>query len=176
MSRALHACEGALLLVDAAQGVEAQTVANAYLAGRRRPRDRAGAEQGGSPRRPGRGRVEELRSSGSASTDRSSWTSAKTGEGVDEVLEAIVDARPAAAGRPDAPLRALIYDAAYDDYRGVVVYVRVIDGVLRKRAAKIQFLSDKSEFGDQRGRRVRPSPREGRGALGRRRRVLRAPT
>ncbi|MHC4957119.1 MAG: translation elongation factor 4 [Planctomycetota bacterium] len=143
VSRALHACEGALLLVDCAQGVEAQTVANTYLA------VDAGLElipvlnkvdlPGARP-----DEIEEQIVDGLGVEGPVLRTSAKTGAGVDEVLEAIVNRIPPPQGDPDKPLRALIYDAAYDDYRGVVVYVRVVDGTLQK-GSKIQFLSTHQE-------------------------------
>jgi len=144
VSRALHACEGALLLVDCAQGVEAQTVANAYLA------VDVGLElipvlnkvdlPGARPEEVERQLIEGLGLDGPVLR-----VSAKTGEGVKDVLAAILARVPCPQGDPDAPVRALIYDAVYDDYRGVVVYVRVIDGVLRK-GSRIQFLSNKAEY------------------------------
>jgi GTP-binding protein LepA len=144
VSRALHACEGALLLVDAAQGVEAQTVANAYLA------VEAGLEivpvlnkidlPGARPDEI----TEQLHTGLGLEPDEILRTSAKTGEGLDTILDAIVHRVPPPEGDPDAPLRALIYDATYDDYRGVIVYVRVLDGALR-RGQKVQFLSNRSE-------------------------------
>ncbi|MHC4956717.1 MAG: GTP-binding protein, partial [Planctomycetota bacterium] len=145
VSRALHACEGALLLVDCAQGVEAQTVANAYLA------VEAGLEvipvlnkvdlPGAQPD------VVETQVADGLGLDTSDMlrVSAKTGEGVDAVLEIIANKFPPPEGEPDAPLRALIYDAVYDDYRGVVVYVRVLDGEMKK-GTRIQFLSNKREY------------------------------
>ena len=144
VSRALHACEGALLLVDAAQGVEAQTVANAYLA------VDVGLELVPVLNKvdlPG-ARVEEVEEQildGLGLEGPIIHTSAKTGLGVDEVLEAIVSRIPPPNGDPGMALRALIYDATYDDYRGVVVYVRVMDGILEK-GSKIQFLSTRTEY------------------------------
>ncbi|MHC4848456.1 MAG: translation elongation factor 4 [Planctomycetota bacterium] len=144
VSRALHACEGALLLVDCAQGVEAQTVANAYLA------VDIGLEiipilnkvdlPGAQPEE-----VERQITEGLGLDDNILRVSAKTGEGVEDVLQAIIDKIPPPDGDPEAPVRALVYDAVYDDYRGVVVYVRVIDGELHK-GMRIQFLSNKQEY------------------------------
>ena len=132
VSRSLAACEGALLVVDAAQGVEAQTVANTYLA------VDAGLElipalnkidlPGADPVRVA-GEITELLGD---SPDEVIRMSAKTGEGITEVLEAIVSKIPAPEGDPDAPARALIFDSEFDQYRGVVAYLRVVDGVLRK--------------------------------------------
>jgi GTP-binding protein LepA len=133
VSRSLQACEGALLVVDAAQGIEAQTLANAYLAIENNleivpvvnkidlPQadpDAAAAE------------VADLIGDDPANVRR---ISAKTGQGVDAVLDAIVERIPAPAGDPDAPPRALIFDSSYDQYRGVVAFVRVVDGVFRPR-------------------------------------------
>ena len=133
VSRSLQACEGALLVVDAAQGIEAQTLANAYLAIENNLEivpvvnkidlpaadpDRASAE------------VADLIGDDAARVLR---ISAKTGQGVTEVLDAIVERIPPPTGDPDAPARALIFDSSYDQYRGVVAFVRVVDGVFRPR-------------------------------------------
>jgi GTP-binding protein LepA len=130
VSRSLAACDGALLLVDASQGVEAQTVANTYLA------VDAGLElipalnkidlPGAEPERVA-GEIHEL-----LGEDEVIRVSAKSGAGVEELLEAIVARIPAPEGDADAPARALIFDSDYDIYRGVVAYVRVVDGTLRK--------------------------------------------
>jgi GTP-binding protein LepA len=130
VSRSLAACDGALLLVDASQGVEAQTVANTYLA------VDAGLElipalnkidlPGAEPDRVA-GEIHELL--GEEDVLR---ISAKSGEGVPELLEAIVRRIPPPTGDPDHPARALIFDSIFDPYRGVVAYIRVVDGSLRK--------------------------------------------
>jgi len=132
VSRSLAACEGALLVVDAAQGVEAQTVANTYAA------IEAGLEvipvinkvdlPSADPERVA-GEIAELLGS-RADPLR---ISAKTGEGVGEALEAIVERVPPPAGDPAAPPRALIFDSEFDQYRGVVAYLRMVDGSFRKR-------------------------------------------
>ena len=135
VSRSLAACDGALLLVDASQGVEAQTVANTYLAvdsgleliPAMNKIDLPGAE----PERVA-GEVSELLGEDADSVIR---ISAKTGAGVEELLEAIVERIPPPEGDPDAPARALIFDSAFDQYRGVVAYVRVVDGTLKRNAA-----------------------------------------
>ncbi|MBK5110274.1 MAG: elongation factor 4 [Thermoleophilia bacterium] len=132
VSRSLAACEGALLVVDAAQGVEAQTVANTYLAIENglelipvlNKVDLPGAE----PERVA-GEVSDLLG---VDPDEILRISAKTGEGVTEVLEAIVERVPPPGGDPKAPSRALIFDSAFDQYRGVVAYVRMVDGKFRK--------------------------------------------
>jgi GTP-binding protein LepA len=132
VSRSLQACEGALLVVDASQGVEAQTLANTYLA------VEAGLEiipclnkidlPGAEPERVG-GEVAELLGEDPDSILR---ISGKTGEGVDAVLNRLVQTVPAPGGDRDAPARALIFDSEFDQYRGVVAYIRVVDGVFKK--------------------------------------------
>jgi GTP-binding protein LepA len=133
VSRSLAACEGALLVVDAAQGVEAQTVANTYLAIENglelipviNKVDLPGAE----PERVA-GEIADLLGGDPGDVLR---ISAKTGEGVVDVLEAIVQRIPAPDGDPGAPARALIFDSEFDQYRGVIAYVRMVDGAFRKR-------------------------------------------
>jgi GTP-binding protein LepA len=133
VSRSLEACEGAVLLVDAAQGIEAQTLANLYLA--------IGADlriipvlnkidlPAAQPERYAR----ELAAIIGCDPSEVLKVSAKTGEGVEELLNTIVDLVPHPTGDLDAPARALIFDSVYDTYRGVVTYVRVVDGRLSKR-------------------------------------------
>ena len=133
VSRSLAACEGALLVVDAAQGVEAQTVANTYLAVEN------GLElipvinkvdlPGADPERVA-AEIADLLGGDPGEVLR---ISAKTGEGVLEVLEAIVARIPPPGGRPDAPPRALIFDSEFDQYRGVIAYVRMVDGAFDKQ-------------------------------------------
>jgi GTP-binding protein LepA len=132
VSRSLAACEGALLVVDASQGVEAQTVANTYLA------IDAGLElipclnkvdlPGAEPERVA-GEVAELLGEPAGSVRR---ISAKTGEGVTEVLDELIARVPPPSGDPEAPARALIFDSEFDQYRGVIAYVRVVDGTFTK--------------------------------------------
>jgi GTP-binding protein LepA len=132
VSRSLAACEGALLVVDAAQGVEAQTVANTYAA------IEAGLElipvlnkvdlPSADPERVA-GEIVDLIGGDPADVLR---VSAKTGEGVRDVLDAIVERIPPPEGDPDAPPRALIFDSEFDQYRGVVAYVRMVDGAFAK--------------------------------------------
>jgi GTP-binding protein LepA len=132
VSRSLAACEGALLLVDASQGVEAQTVANTYLAvdsgleliPAMNKVDLPGAE----PERVG----EEIADLIGEDPNEVKRISAKTGEGVDELLEEIVRRVPPPHGDPASPPRALIFDSEYDQYRGVIAYIRVVDGSFTK--------------------------------------------
>jgi GTP-binding protein LepA len=140
VSRSMAACEGALLVVDAAQGVEAQTVANAHLAEQNaltvvpviNKIDLAAA----SPERA----MQELEDMLKIDTSQALTVSAKEGIGTKQVLEAIARMIPPPKGDSEAPLRALIFDSHFDPYRGVVSYVRVRDGVLR-RGVRIQMIS-----------------------------------
>ena len=133
VARALTACEGAVLLVDASQGVEAQTVANAYLAVDQdleivpvvNKIDLPGAQLGETTRQ-----IEEI--VGLDATD-AIMASAKDGAGAREVLDAVVSRVPPPTGEQDAPLKALIFDSWYDSYRGVVVLIRVVDGVIKPK-------------------------------------------
>src|SRR5438094_7204542 len=131
VTRSLAACEGALLLVDASQGVEAQTLANAYLAVENSleiiPVINKIDLPGAQPEEARRQIEDIIGLDGSGAI----LASAKVGTGVPEILEAIVDRLPPPAGIQDAPLKALIFDSWFDSYRGVVIVVRVIDGVLR---------------------------------------------
>ena len=131
VSRSLAACEGALLLVDATQGVEAQTVANAYLAVEGDleliPVLNKVDMQGARPDEV----AEEIETVLGIDASDAVRCSAKTGIGVPEVLDRILDRIPPPIGDPDAPLKALLFDAVYDTYRGVIVYVRLIDGSLK---------------------------------------------
>ncbi len=144
VSRSLAACEGALLLVDAAQGVQAQTLANAYL-----------AIEGGLEIIPALNKIdlpaadpdrvaEEVASVIGGEPEEVLLLSAKTGEGVDELLERIVSDVPPPAGDPEAPLRALVFDSYYDAYRGVVCYIRVVDGVLAA-GERVRFIATGDE-------------------------------
>src|SRR5262245_36140104 len=145
VSRSLAACEGALLVVDASQGIEAQTLANAYLAiendleivpvvnkidlPQARPDEVAAAAAeliGDTPHHVLR-------------------ISAKTGDGVAEVLDAVVERIPAPAGDAEAAPRALVFDSSYDQYRGVVAFVRVVDGVFRRRE-RLRAMAEGTRF------------------------------
>jgi GTP-binding protein LepA len=140
VSRSLAACEGALLVTDAAQGVEAQTLANAYLAVESdlvlvpviNKIDLPAAD----PERV----KEQIENVVGIDAGQALLVSAKLGQGIDQVLERIVSAIPAPAGDPGAPLKALLFDSWYDPYRGVACLVRVIDGTLRRRE-RVQFMA-----------------------------------
>lgn len=145
VSRSLAACEGAILVVDAAQGVEAQTVANSYLAIDLNLElipvlnkiDLPSAQ----PDRVKR----ELEEIIGINADDAVSVSAKTGEGIAELLERIVRDVPAPSGDPDAPLQALIFDSVYDNYKGVICYVRVVNGTLRP-GKNIKFMATGREY------------------------------
>ena len=133
VSRSLQACEGALLLVDAGQGIEAQTLANAYLALENDLEIVPAVNKIDLPQAdPERAAAEVAELVGEA-PDRVLRISAKTGEGVAAALDAIVERIPAPTGEAEAPARALVFDSSYDQYRGVVAFVRVVDGAFRTR-------------------------------------------
>ena len=145
VTRSLSACEGALLLVDASQGVEAQTVANAYLAVEHNLEiipvinkiDLPGAQADQDARQ-----IEDL-----VGLDASSaiLASAKEGTGIKEILEAVVQTVPPPTGDVKQPLKALIFDSWYDAYRGVIVLIRVVDGVIRA-GMKIQLMAENLQY------------------------------
>src|SRR5215510_785022 len=140
VSRSLAACEGAVLLVDAAQGIEAQTLANLYLALENDLHVIPVLNKIDLPAaQPERYAAEIAHILGGDPADVLR-VSAKTGEGVADVLEAVVREVPAPVGDPDAPARALIFDSVYDTYRGVVTYVRVVDGKIVPRE-RIKMMS-----------------------------------
>ncbi|MEE9404969.1 MAG: translation elongation factor 4 [Algisphaera sp.] len=132
VSRALAACEGAVLVVDATQGVEAQTVANLYKAVDADLELIPVINKIDLPSAQPEERAEQVEDVLGLDAADCIMTSAKTGEGVKELLDAICQRFPAPKGNPDAPLQALIFDAVYDDYRGVVVYFRVVNGRMKK--------------------------------------------
>jgi GTP-binding protein LepA len=133
VSRSLQACEGALLVVDAAQGIEAQTLANAYLALENDLEIVPVVNKIDLPQADADGVAAQLADLLGVDPDRVLRISAKTGQGVEEVLDAIIERVPAPSGVPDAPARALIFDSSYDQYRGVVAFVRVVDGSFATR-------------------------------------------
>ncbi|MEU4827404.1 translation elongation factor 4 [Actinomadura citrea] len=139
VSRSLAACEGAVLLVDAAQGIEAQTLANLYLALEADLHLIPVLNKIDLPAAQPEKYAEEL--AGIIGCDPSDVlrVSGKTGEGVRELLDKIVDEVPAPVGDPDGPARALIFDSVYDTYRGVVTYVRIIDGRLSRREKSLMM-------------------------------------
>src|SRR5687768_271607 len=145
VSRSLAACEGALLVVDASQGVEAQTVANCYTA----------IEQGVEvvpvlnkmdlPQADPARVIAEIEDIIGIPAQDALKVSAKSGEGVADILEAVIERIPPPQGDPDKPLKALIIDSWFDNYVGVVMLVRVVDGVLRPRD-RIRFMSTRAAY------------------------------
>src|SRR6201987_4671457 len=133
VSRSLEACEGAVLLVDAAQGIEAQTLANLYLAINADLKIIPVLNKIDLPAAQPERYAQELAAIIGCEPDDVLKVSAKTGEGVRELLDVIVEQVPHPTGNPDAPALALIFDSVYDTYRGVVTYVRVVDGKFSKR-------------------------------------------
>src|SRR5881398_2050241 len=133
VSRSLQACEGALLVVDAAQGTQAQTLANAYLAIENNLEIVPVVNKIDLPQADPDAAAAELADLIGDEPDHVLLISAKTGQGVEEVLDAIVERVPPPAGDPQAPARALIFDSSYDQYRGVVAFVRVVDGAFSRR-------------------------------------------
>ena len=151
VSRSLSACEGALLVVDASQGVEAQTVANCYTALDLGVEVVPVLNKMDLPQAdPARAR-EEIEDVIGIDAENAIPCSAKTGEGIDEILEAVVSRMPAPRGRADGPLRAMIIDAWFDNYVGVVMLVRVVDGTLT-RGERIRLMASDAVYGaDQLG-------------------------
>ena len=143
VSRSLAACEGAILLVDAAQGIEAQTLANLYMALENDLTIIPVLNKIDLPAAQPEKYAEEI--AGIIGCDPSDVlkVSAKTGEGVEELLNEIIDQVPSPVGEADAPARAMIFDSVYDTYRGVVTYVRVVDGRLSSRE-RVQMMSTKA--------------------------------
>lgn len=145
VSRSLAACEGAILLVDSTQGVQAQTVANAYL-----------ALEGDLAIVPCMNKIdmqasrpveirEEIYNTLGFEPDEILSVSAKTGVGVPELLKAVIERVPAPSGKIDAPPRALIFDSKFDEYVGVVTYIRIVDGSLKK-GQKIRLMATGQEY------------------------------
>src|SRR5690349_6302259 len=151
VTRSLSACEGALLLVDASQGVQAQTLANAYLAANNNleiiPVINKIDLPGAMPEEAKR-QIEEIIG---LDADGAILASAKEGVGVRDILEAVVARVPPPSGVADAPLKALIYDSWYDAYRGVIVQIRVIDGTIRAGMKVTMMINGQSYDIDQVG-------------------------
>lgn len=145
VSRSLSACEGALLVVDASQGVEAQTLANTYLAIENDLELIPVLNKVDLPSAEPERIKEQIESIIGLDASQAVLTSAKTGLGIDEVLEAIVARVPPPKGDRKAPLKALIFDSWYDSYRGVIVLFRIIDGTIKK-GTKIRFFNTGREY------------------------------
>jgi GTP-binding protein LepA len=144
VSRALAACEGAILLVDASQGIEAQTLANLHLALEADLEIIPVVNKIDLPAAQPERVAQEIQRVLGCRDDEILFVSGKTGSGVDELLEAVVARVPPPTGDARAPTRALIFDSAYDAYRGVVSYVRVVDGSLRHRG-RVRMMATAAE-------------------------------
>jgi len=145
VSRSLAACEGAVLVVDATQGVEAQTLANVFLALDNDLEILPVINKIDLPYADPEGTKKQIEDEIGLDTDEAVDISAKTGMGVDEVLEKIVKDVPAPTGDLTAPLKALIFDSKYDDYRGVVLSVRVVEGTVKK-GDRIKLMNGGTEY------------------------------
>jgi GTP-binding protein LepA len=145
VSRSLASCEGALLVVDATQGVEAQTLANAYLAINHGLEIIPVINKIDLPSADITRTQEAIEQAVGLDATDAIAVSAKTGQGVDQVLEAIVNRLPPPTGDPNAPLQALIFDSWFDAYRGVIVLVRVMQGTMRK-GQRIRLMSNEKSF------------------------------
>src|SRR5205823_3799286 len=132
VSRSLAACEGAILLVDASQGVQAQTVANAYLAMENNLTIVPVLNKIDLPIARPDDVIAEMEHAVGAQPEEVIRVSGKTGAGIDELFAAIIERIPAPPGSPTAPLKALVYNSHFDTFKGVVVYIRIMDGVLKK--------------------------------------------
>ena len=144
VSRAMAACEGAILLVDAAQGIEAQTLANHHLAVEAGLTLVPAVNKIDLPAADVPEAVREMSELTGIAEEDVLGISAKTGEGVEDLLRAVIERVPPPTGDPHAPTRALIFDSAYDAYRGVISYVRVVDGTLPARS-KIRMMATRLE-------------------------------
>ncbi|MBQ2881096.1 MAG: translation elongation factor 4, partial [Clostridia bacterium] len=145
VSRSLAACEGALLVVDASQGIEAQTLANTYLAVDGNLEILPVINKIDLPSADPDRVIKEIEDVIGIPAEDSPKVSAKTGLNVESILEYIVNGIPSPVGDSDKPLKALIFDSVYDSYRGVIVYVRVMDGSL-KAGQKIKLMATGAEF------------------------------
>ncbi len=145
VSRSLAACEGAILIVDASQGIEAQTLANTYLAVEHNLEIVPVINKIDLPSANPENAISEIEDIIGIPAEDAPRVSAKTGLNVEQVLEAIVEKVPAPTGDKDAPLKCLIFDSYYDSYKGVIVYVRVKDGTL-KTGDRIRMMATGAEF------------------------------
>lgn len=145
VSRSLAACEGALLVVDAAQGIEAQTLANVYLALENDLEILPVVNKIDLPSAEPERVKQEIEDVIGLDASEAVLASAKTGIGIEEILEQIVQKVPAPTGDPEQPLQALIFDSHYDPYKGVIVYVRVVNGSI-KQGMKIRMMATGAEY------------------------------
>lgn len=145
VSRAISSCEGALLVVDAAQGIEAQTISNLYLALEHDLEIIPVLNKIDLPSARPDEVGEEIIDLIGCDPDDILHASAKNGIGIQEILDAIIDRVPAPTGNPDAPLKALVFDSVFNPYRGTIVYFRIFDGVMKKRDA-LKFMATEGKY------------------------------
>jgi GTP-binding protein LepA len=145
VSRSLAACEGALLVVDAAQGIEAQTLANVYLAYDNNLAIVPVINKIDLPNADIEQVKKDIENVLALDTTNAPLVSAKEGIGIDQIIRAIIEEIPAPSGDPDAPLRALIFDSYYDPYRGVIPSIRIVDGVIKKGDI-IKMMASKAQY------------------------------
>jgi GTP-binding protein LepA len=144
VSRALEACEGALLIIDASQGVEAQTLANTMLAKKANLKIIPVINKIDLPTADVDSAYEQMKEGLSVDAEPI-LASAKEGIGMQEIIDSVIDNIPAPVGSSDEPLSALIFDSFYDSYRGVIVIVRVFDGKIKK-GMKVTFMASNAEY------------------------------
>src|SRR5689334_19575450 len=159
VSRSLAACEGAVLVVDATQGVEAQTLANVYLATSGNLAIVPVINKIDLPAADPENVRRQIEDVIGIDASEAILASAKEGKGIHEILEAVVAKVPPPVGDPEAPLRVLLLDSWYDSYRGVVILVRVVDGVLRPKQ-KVRFMAARRDYEIQTIGVYAPFPRE----------------
>ncbi len=145
VSRSLNACEGALLVIDCTQGVEAQTLANTYLAIENDLVLIPVMNKIDLPNNELEKSLEQLEHILGIDREEALLVSAKTGQGVERIIPAIIERIPPPSGNPSGPLKALIFDSWFDTYRGVIILIRIIDGSLKK-GDKVKFLSNNAEY------------------------------
>jgi GTP-binding protein LepA len=145
VSRSLNACEGALLVIDCTQGVEAQTLANTYLAIENDLVLIPVMNKIDLPNNELEKSLEQLEYILGIDREEALLVSAKTGQGVEKIIPAIIERIPPPSGNPSGPLKALIFDSWFDTYRGVIILIRIIDGSLKK-GDKVKFLSNNAEY------------------------------
>ncbi|MEO1381898.1 MAG: translation elongation factor 4 [Bacteroidota bacterium] len=146
VSRAISSCEGALLVVDAAQGIEAQTISNLYLALEHDLEIIPVLNKIDLPSARVEEVSEEIMDLIGCDQDDIILASAKNGIGIEDIIHRIIDVIPAPEGNPDAPLKALVFDAVFNPYRGTIVYFRIMDGSIKKKD-QIKFMATDTEYG-----------------------------
>mgnify|MGYP002619872863 FL=1 len=145
VSRSIAACEGALLVVDATQGVQAQTISNLYMAIDNNLEIIPVINKCDMPNAMQEEVADEIVDLLGCDYDDIIMASAKTGQGVKEILDAVVEKIPAPKGNPDAPLQALIFDSVFNSFRGIIAYFKIVNGIM-KPGQKVRFINTKKEY------------------------------